>query len=355
MSLRHLCAGGVVAAVALCPLARADEAPATPSPAEMLVTAADAARTQNFQGVLIYRDDRSLEAMRVMHRFRDGHESERVTSLNGEPRDIFREDDRVYCVLPKDRRLSMARPALKGFLSQLTPDRLAQLSAWYEFKPLGSERVAARNCVGVAVMPRDQYRYGYELWTDEQTHVPLKFNLLSSDRHVLEQVMFTEVSFPASIPDAAFHTDINTAQSQLVPRSAVEAVPMTPLAGGSPQWVFDNLPPGFRVVMHDEGELPDGSGRVVHTLLTDGLSTISVFGDEVRGRDTGLQGLSHMGSVQLYGRVVGSFHVTVVGDAPALTMRQIGQGLEPAPGSAATPAGGATAVSNPGPDPAQHP
>ncbi len=301
-------------------------------PADVLVDTANAAHMQNFQGVLIYRDSERLEALRVVHRYKDGNESERVTSLNGEPREVFRVNDRVYCILPKDRMMRLQRPPLKGFLNQLTPDRVRELSAWYDFKSLGMQRVAARSCVGVAVVPRDGYRFGYEVWSDVQTHIPLKFSLVDSAGRVREQVMFTEVDFPANIPDDAFKTEVNTAKYQVVTRDEPESLlPMEPVAGGDPNLIFGAMPPGFRPVIHDQGHLPGGSVEVQHTLITDGLSAISIFSHTNQGNiHYGFVGASHMGSVEAYDRLIGSLHVTVVGEAPAATLKMIGDGVQPA-------------------------
>lgn len=297
-------------------------------PASLLIRAADSAKNQTFQGIVIYRDEDRLESLRVVHRYQNGHESERVTSLNGEPREIFREDNKVWCILPKDHMLLMERPTLKGILSQLTPERVHALAPLYDFRSLGSERVAGRDCVGVGVVPRDNLRYGYEVWADKDTGLPLRISLVDKDDKIIEQMMFTEVDFPASIPDDAFETDLNTAKFKLIPRELPDTPPpLLPVPGGDPDWSFDKLPEGFRVVMHDERKLPDGSGIVSHTLLTDGLSAISVFKDNGAEARKHFRGLSHMGSVQAYSRMVGNYHVTVVGEAPVVTIRMIGDGL----------------------------
>ena len=46
-------------------------------PAEVLLKAADAARTVNYRGVVIYRTEGSMESMRLIHGFADGIERER--------------------------------------------------------------------------------------------------------------------------------------------------------------------------------------------------------------------------------------------------------------------------------------
>lgn len=305
-------------------VARADE------PADLLIRAAEASRTQTYQGVVIYRDDERFESLRVVHRYADGHERERVTSLNGEPRDIFREDNRVWCVLPKDHMLLLERPTLKGLLSQLSPERLAALVPFYELKSLGRQRVAGRDCDGVAIAPRDRLRYGYEVWSDRASGLPLRISLFTQGGRIVEQVMFTEVNYPASIPDAAFQTELNTAKFKLVPtelKPALSPLPAEPVVGADPGWRYDGLPAGFQVIMHDERNLADGSGRVAHTLLSDGLASVSVFREDGHDADHHYRGLSHMGSVQAYSLMVDRYHVTVVGEAPSETVRMIGDGL----------------------------
>jgi sigma-E factor negative regulatory protein RseB len=343
----------LAAAVAVCVLscpAAADE------PADILIKAAEAARTQTFQGIVIYRDDDRMEAMRVVHRYRDGHESERVTSLNGEQRDIFREDNRVWCVLPKDQMLQMQRPPLKGFLSQLSAERLKELAPMYELRSLGNERVAARDCAGVAIAPRDNLRYGYEVWADKVSGLPLRISMVDSAGRPIEQLMFTQIEYPASIPDQAFTTVLNTAKYKVIPRdlppppppevsgalpppagAPVDDAAMQPQAGAYPGWTFEHLPQGFRVVMHDEGAQIEGLGPSSHTLLSDGLSVISIFKEDNLLDKRHFRGLVHMGALQVYGRMIDGYDVTVVGEAPIETIRMIGDGLRHASEPANTP------------------
>jgi sigma-E factor negative regulatory protein RseB len=186
--------------------------------------------------------------------------------------------------------------------------------------------------VGAAVMPRDGFRYGYELWADQETGVPLKFSLLDADGRVLEQVMFTDVSFPTTIADESFRLPTATAGSRVEQKVVPPPLPLAPVPGDAAdddsQLKFGDLPPGYRVVMQKEEDLADGSGRVTHILITDGLSTISVFSDEVHGEDHELHGMIQRGSFQAYGRLVGALHVTIIGDAPAATMRLIGDNMQ---------------------------
>jgi len=337
---RWLLCAGMACAAQTAHAAPADKAAGgtaeVPDAGLLLVQSAEATRTRNYQGVVIYRGDQRFEVLRVQHRYQDDSERERMVSLTGEPRQLLRIDNRLICILPKGRAMSAERPTLKGFLAQLTAERVAQLKTHYEFRSEGEGRIADRVCDGVTVRPRDEYRYGYEVWTDRETRLPLKISLTGPRGEVLEQVMFTEVSYPKSIPDDAFETEVDVRKYNLITRNLpkLDQLP-SPDAHGEPQVSFARLPPGFRVVSHDDRPLPDGSGNVEHLLLSDGLSSVSVFSTVESREEKGFKGISHMGPVQAYGKVVGSFHVTVVGEVPGAAIRLIGENLRlplPAPG-----------------------
>ncbi|MBL6750572.1 MAG: MucB/RseB C-terminal domain-containing protein [Nevskia sp.] len=344
MRFAGFCAAGAAAwFVAALPAARAAE------PAEHLARAAQAGRTATYQGVLVYRGgDEDFEVLRVQHRFANGSEREHIASLTGEVRQLLRIDNHLICILPKDHTLSMdGPPALKGVLSELNAERLHDLAQWYEFRDLGQTRVAGRACNGVGVVPRDQFRYGYAVCADAETGVPLKVTLVGQHGEMLEQVMFTEITYPDSIPDSAFLADIDTSKFQTVtgdlPAKGAAVDP------AQSQLQFAELPPGYRIVAREERPLPAGQqGKVEHLLLSDGLSAVSVFSTiEQSLPEKPFRGVSHQGALEAYGRTMGSYHITIVGEVPPQAVRMIGDGVHPV-----FPAEGAPPHASPDPAPA---
>ncbi|MES2488474.1 MAG: sigma-E factor regulatory protein RseB domain-containing protein, partial [Pseudomonadota bacterium] len=95
-------------------LAVAPSAFADSQATDWLAKMSDASRNATYQGVVVYRGSDVLDTFRVTHRNLDGKELERVTSLNGETRDILKENDKVVCLFPNDRRMSVNRPTPKG-------------------------------------------------------------------------------------------------------------------------------------------------------------------------------------------------------------------------------------------------
>ncbi len=315
--------------LAACLLAWASTAAWAAPPAEVLLRAAEAARTTNYHGTVIYRAGGNMESMRLIHGYAGGLERERLVALTGEPREIIRHDNKVTCLLPKDRKLDFKRPALKGLLTHVSAESLKDLAAWYELKDLGSGRVAGRICRGVELAPRDGFRYGFEIWADEASGVPLKVALVGPGRRALEEVMFTEVAFPASLPDEAFVPALDPTRFKAVTR---EEPAMRELSGGVADvrdfpLHFENLPPGYRVTMREQRPGTELRGRVEHLMLSDGLSAVSVFAATGVAPGQAFNGLTQMGAVQAYGRSIGRYHVTVVGETPVATVEAIAGGL----------------------------
>lgn len=296
--------------------------------AEWLLQASNAAQSANYQGVVVYRDANVMEVMRVVHRHKDGLVQERLTSLTGQPRDILREGDQVSCITPGGD-VEGAGGMPQGLFPVMTAATLADAARHYTFREAGEARVAGRACRGIALSPRDEFRYGYEMCADTATAVPLRVTLLDAQGRTIEELMFTEVSFPAEITDAVFEAPPGV--SPQTPDDIVEV-------SAPPPWRLARVPPGFRVILRSHHPGPSGD-LVEHVLLSDGLSAVSVFGARPRVLDLepGPGGLARMGAMNAYSRVVGTYHVTVVGEVPESTVRLIGDGLRLEEAAAGTP------------------
>ncbi len=318
---------------------------------DWLVKMSQAARMANYEGVVVYRGDDILETFRVTHRFEQGSERERVQSMTGEVREVLKQNNKVTCLLPKDQRLTANRPTTpKSLFKPLSQDRLQQIAGVYELKELGKARVAGRNCRGIAIAPRDEFRYGYELWADSETSVPLKLSLVAPDGSLLEQMFFTEVKFPTSIPESAFAADVPADQARESTEAAADAIAQAherepvaeETAADAAPAKFSKLPPGFRVVRREIRASPAGVRE--HLLLSDGLSAVSVYRVMRRTPEVATaaseQRIDQMGPLNAYSRSVGQVQITVVGEAPRRTVKMIGDNIDTAfaPLEAAAPA-----------------
>ena len=294
-------------------------------PSEVLLSASHAASQASYRGVVVYRDARTLEVMRIVHRRKDGQVQERLTSLTGAPRDVMRDGDRLSCLVAGEAAMSTTGLP-QSLFPAFSPTALERLGHHYELRDTGESRVAGRSCRGVAMAPRDAFRYGYEVCADTQTGVPLKVSLVDRQGQPVEQMVFTEVAFPAAIADSEFRLPAG-ARPTAQPAAARVAAPAA--------WQLARLPPGFEVIARRP--MPgDGTAVVEHVVLSDGVSAVSVFGGPLPAGRQPLQGTSQLGATSAYGRAVGTFHVTVVGEVPESTVRLIGDGFRPQPPATAS-------------------
>jgi sigma-E factor negative regulatory protein RseB len=105
-------------------------------------------------------------------------------------------------------------------------------------------------------------------------------------------------------------------------------------AGGTPTdlsqagWRVGAELPGFRKIVEIRRMMRD-TQPVAQLVYSDGLAAVSVFIEPLNGRaETPRIGISSMGAVHVYTREVADHLVTVVGEAPAASVQQIGDTVE---------------------------
>jgi sigma-E factor negative regulatory protein RseB len=313
-----------VSAACLLALSLAQPAIASDEAARWLEKVAEAAKTVNYEGVFVYQRDGALEAMRIIHRADDGGETERLYSLTGEPREIIRDDEKVTSIVRDNGSVVMDRRQVSNPLTQLVPRDVESLTRHYTLELAGDARIADRAAKQLTIVPRDKFRYGYQLWIDEETGLLLRADVFSAPDKRIEQLMFTQLQPRSSIPASAL-------EPRLVGRSLTE---LQQSPAGAPveqdgNWKIGSLPPGFELVLQEPKRIPGSEGPVTHLLFSDGLAHVSVYIEKTPVDDV-FTGHSEMGALNAYGRVVNDTQITAVGEVPPVTVQRIGESIEPA-------------------------
>lgn len=273
-------------------------------------------RSLSYEGTLVYLHDSRLETLHVVHRVEDGQVHEQIVSMNGPVRTVTREQDEVTCELADAHPFSVRRhAAAMDFLRSKAFDPAA-LAANYAIHPLGAARVAGRQAEVVGIIPRDELRYGYRFYLDDDTGLPLKSDLMGKPAQPVEQVMFTSLNLLDKSAKAG-RLPADAPEEPPIPRAAAVAEESDP-------WQFAGLPPGFGLVMRDRWH--DASGHPPrHFVLSDGLASISVYVEN--GDQDGLQGSTRIGAIHAVGGRVAGHQVTIVGQVPAATVEAVLKGL----------------------------
>ena len=248
----------------------------------------------NYRGTFVHVLDGTPETLHIVHRNADGQSGERIFSLDGASREIVRQGARVQGIFP-DRRLVLFETRRDvSPLATALPSDTAELAPHYSIELGGSERVANRAVQVLEIKPRDEFRYGYMLWLDQETAMPLKSHLVDEQGKVVEEILFTDIEFPADIPAAALEPTIDTTGFTM--QRAADAKPLD----ASIPWRAAALPGGFKLSIATESRIAGSDTPVGHLVYSDGLATVSVFIEDPATEAEVGEGFSTMGSTNVY-------------------------------------------------------
>lgn len=283
-----------------------------------------ASHSLNYDGTFVYRSGDRMESMRIIHRAAPGGERERIFSLTGAAREVLRDSDKVTCILSDKQSVvvTKSRPrsvALGIFDLQGTFARHYLLSS----KP--GERVAGRKTALIKVTPKDEYRYGYRLWLDRVTGLLLKSELVGDAGWALEQIVYTDIKMPASIPDELLKPAISGEGYTWYRDDGSGAFAAADTGDG---WTVGWLPNGFE--MGDRVIDPVSLSRtpIEHLVYADGLASVSVFIERLSSATDRIEGHSNMGAMNAYGRVLDDYQITVVGEVPSITVERVADSVQ---------------------------
>ena len=299
--------------------------------------------TRNYDGLFTHSTGRQAETMRIVHRVDDGRSLERLVSLDGSGREIVRTREEVHAYLP-DRRVVIVEPrGDDGSLLKSLPTPGPALDRNYQLAvgPKGS-RLLGREVRVIDVRPKDIYRYGYRLWLDEETAMPLQSVVTNGVGDPIEVIRFTQLQLKDTIPAHDVEPTVDATGFRWIRTGRkLAAMPQLPSKGG---WRPGRLPPGFRLVASRLQPIPGSPMPAQHLIFSDGIAAISVFIEP--GAQTGPRPpeTSTMGSANAYSTSVHGHVVTAIGEVPAATVREIANSVVPVQGSdvpADSPAGSA--------------
>lgn len=283
------------------------------------------AQQLNYVGSFIYYHEKRMDSMHITHAFDGSVERERLVSLNGESHEIRRNNGSVRYVLPGSQVLPLhvVKQRLVANLAARIPEQLNRLKKLYLVTLVDSDRIAGRDAQLIALVPVDQFRFGYLIWADKETGLLLRADLLNEENEAIEHFMFTSVTFKKTIADGELAQQVvGTEIDWQVSLSGEEDRVVDKYS-----WVVDELPGGFeaKAVSGDVGNA-DHDG-IEHMMFTDGLASVSVFVEKITAENPGFHAETRVGAISTYARIAGDYQVTVVGEVPLATTEMIGNSL----------------------------
>jgi sigma-E factor negative regulatory protein RseB len=290
----------------------------------------EAASQRNFQGTFVVSGGGAVASARIAHYCEGRNQFERIESLDGQARHVFRHNDVVHTVWPGSRvavieqsQLLMSFPALL----QAGDDRIVD---YYDVRLQGSDRVAGHEANVLDVKPRDGHRFGYRLWSEKLSGLLLRADVIGDHDEVLETSAFSDVAINVKPQPESVLQPMKRLDGYRVLRPV-----LTPTKLEAEGWTLRDVAPGFREVScvrrpieGAAGERDAGAEPVLQTIYSDGLTYVSIFIEPFNPQRHARSMRAAVGATQTLMRRQGDWWITVVGDVPASTLKMFAKGLE---------------------------
>ena len=291
----------------------------------------DAARRSNFQGTFVVSGRGTVASARIAH-FCDGrNQFERIESLDGPARQVFRHNDLVHTLWPTAKVALIEQRDLTSTFPALLDSGADRIHDVYAIESLAGERIAGREANVIWVRPRDAHRYGYRLWADKASGLLLRSDVLDENMEVLETSAFSDVVIGVRPRFDSVLQPMHQLEGYRVMRPL-----LIPTKLDEEGWVLRNAPPGFKQVSCVRRPIngsplgqDQGAGQeVLQTIYSDGLTHVSLFIESFNPARHVRPLSASVGATRTLMQRMGHWWITVVGDVPAATLQSFASGLE---------------------------
>lgn len=283
-----------------------------------------ASRELNYDATFVYHKESQMDVMRLLHKNTGEREIERLVSLTGHAREVIRDDKSVTCIFPEDQAVMVEKVRPRKFLSGQLPEPIENIAAYYDFQIAGTDRVLGRDTWIVNIIPRDDFRYGYQLWIDKDSKLSLKTQLKTLQGVTLEQILFTELEILDHMPDEMMKPSVSGSGYTWYNHTYEKKDTRVTDARWNVKW----MPVGFSMSNMEQQTIAASDTPVDHMIYSDGLATVSVFVEKIANQPVVEPGPSHMGGVNTFATVAEGFQVTAVGEVPLATVEQMAKSVE---------------------------
>ncbi len=287
------------------------------SPVQLLMQIQNAAETTDYSGTFLYQQGNVMISSRVTHVVDGEGVKERLEVLDGDAQEYLRNNNMVESLIPA-RKMVVIDKARKDRFPALLLGPVDNLEQYYDIQTHdGHNRVAGRPCDMIEVRPRAEDRYGYRLCADEKSRLLLKSQTVNAQGIVIEQVTFTGLALGSDVDTAGLKSSLSYADWK--------RIELHPAAVDLPQegWRI-HYPTGFAPIMSIMR--PKGTkDNVKQLILTDGLSSISVFIQKVKDSEKTFnnQGDARVGSMNVFRQRIDDYWLTAIGAVPLATLKDL--------------------------------
>lgn len=299
---------------------------------DWLVRMREASRSRSYIGTFVVSSGGTMSSAKIWHACEGKEQMERVETLTGAPRSIFRHNGQVVTFMPENKVARVEKLDPPGQFPQVFQSGDNRIADFYKVRQDGIERIAGVDADIIVLAPKDKLRFGFRVWAERKSGLVLKLQTLDTDGRVLEQAAFSELQLDAPVRiDKLVQMMGNTegwrVEKPLLIKTTANAegwLLKTPVAGFNSMSCYKRPvaaagnPPGSAIA--GEGSL--------QWIFSDGLASVSIFVEPLDRQRRFREASLSMGATQTLSRQFDVYWITVMGEVPMPTLRLFADGLE---------------------------
>ncbi len=284
----------------------------------------EASRLRSYIGTFVVSSNNgSMSSARIWHACEGDLQVERVESLTGAPRSVFRRNEEVVTFLPESRVVRTEKRESLGLFPNLIKSSDTSIPEFYVARRIGADRVAGFEADVVQLAPKDNLRFGYRIWSEKKSGLVVKLQTVDGEGNVLEQAAFSELAMDAPVP-----IDKLSRMMSATDGWRVEKIEVVKTAAEAEGWQLRTAVPGFKPTScykRPGSGAPDGT---MQWIFSDGLAAVSLFVEAYDRQRHTQEGLFSSGATQTLTRRIQDWWLTAVGEVPPPTLKAFAQSLE---------------------------
>ena len=268
----------------------------------------------NYEIAFVQTTPSNMDSFRYRHIKKDNKTYAQLVTLDGRQQEIIQRDNLVSYFQPNTQAFTINSGNIVDAMPAVVRADFDKLSPVYDFIKIGKDRVAGRFADTIRIVPKDDFRYQYLVFIDEENGLLLRGDMLDSEGKLLDQFRVVTLYIDDRLRGLTEY---------------INKVSMPPLLKESKNeqssditWSADWLPQGFSLIRYTQETLEN---EVIDSALySDGLFTFTLFvsnaGSNVLPENTWKQG-----AYTIYSEVDGGKEITFIGQLPIAAAKRIVQ------------------------------
>jgi sigma-E factor negative regulatory protein RseB len=287
----------------------------------------EASKNQAYVGTFVVSSGGAMSSAKIWHVCEGNQQMERVETLTGAPRSIFRHNDQVVTFMPDQKVVRREKRESLGMFPGVLQSTDSRIADFYKVRQDGVERVAGVDADIIMLIPKDKLRFGYRVWSEQKNGLAVKLQTLDTDGQVLEQAAFSELQL-----DAPVKMDKLLQMMGKVDGYRVEKPVLVKTTASAEGWVLKAPVPGFKPVSCYKRPATQAGAAAgqepLQWIFSDGLASVSIFVEPFDRQRHGKASSLSMGATQATTRQLDAYWVTVMGEVPLTSLQLFADGLK---------------------------